>query len=91
MLQECTSRHAFGILSQYHMGPAELSSYPSSPEEYAVYALSLQNDKRARMQYNYSYWKNNISNKNGINYRKIKSHGEQLLQFIHKIVYTNVE
>ena len=34
----------FGLLSTQGIGHASLSDYPTSPEEYAVYALALQQD-----------------------------------------------
>lgn len=54
LLQECTSRHVYGMLRTYGIGPRYLSEYPDSVEDYAVYALSLQQDMRMRSLYRYT-------------------------------------
>lgn len=51
MLQECTARHGYGLLKAYGRGHVTMEEYPGSIEEYAVYALSLQQNLALKSLY----------------------------------------
>jgi hypothetical protein len=53
LLQECTSRHVYGMMRAHGVGHKHISEYPSTVEDYAVYALSLQQDQKLRDVYRY--------------------------------------
>ena len=51
MLQECTARHGLGLLRAANRGHGSIEEYPQSVEDYAVYALSLQQNVALRSLY----------------------------------------
>jgi hypothetical protein len=81
-LQECTSQHGVGLLNSYAIGHLDAFNYPLTIEDYAVYALSLQQDAQKRLLYRRVEPKisSNAANK------MFKSHGDQLLDFFNQVI-----
>jgi hypothetical protein len=52
-LQECTNSHTFGIAKSIGIvGPGnDRDSWPSTPEEYAVFAIKLRGDRQLRKSF----------------------------------------
>lgn len=72
-LQECGSQFAYGLLRSLGLGAVTAEDIPVTPEEYAVFALRLQQDTGLRYRY---HWGHEVESDS--------THGSQLATLIHR-------
>jgi len=108
MLQEWTNRHVFGLLQAVGVGPSRITDFPATVEEYAVYALSLQQDEDQRKsfqrerketvvngpfdqrEHKRKYHTDNNVHPEAPILTTSTSHGDQLLAFMEKLMYSSL-
>lgn len=80
-LQECTNSHAIGIVEslQLPLVTSPSFSWPTTPEDYAVFAMKLAREPYLRTLFNPRHGKNMNS------LVKHSDHGLQLLTFCSKL------